>query len=111
MGTRGPMPKATEAHANAGFARGAPKMPPGLSDEAKSVWKFVCDQIPEDRSSPADLLAIAGLSRWFAQWDRLMKSLENDPADARMQRQAASAWQLVEQSLRQFGLTMVSRAR
>lgn len=111
MGARGPAAKSPTPHNNAGFASGAPRMPKGLNPEAKAVWEFVCEQIPAERSSPADKLALLGLAKWFAHWSELMETLEVDRGDARMQRQAANAWQMVEQLLRQFGLTLNSRAR
>lgn len=105
------MAKAKAEHGNAGFTAGVPEMPPGLSDAAQKIWRFVCEQIPADRSCPGDALLMAGLARWFAHWDRLMTKVEEDPTDWRMQKQATGAWEKVDQSLRQMGLTLVSRAR
>jgi hypothetical protein len=111
MGARGPVPKAKPDHANAGYKRGIPKMPTDLTAEAREIWQWICRQIPKDRSSPADKITILGLTRWFVQWDRLMASLDQDPGDFRTQRQAATAWNLVDQACRQMGFTLVSRAR
>lgn len=111
MGARGPIPKAKGEVSNAGYRRGRPKMPDGLSPAAQEVWAYVVRQIPPNRSSPADKFSLLGLSRWFVQWDRLMTSLESEPADARLQRQAVNAWTMVDQQLRQLGLTIVARAR
>jgi hypothetical protein len=110
MGARGPVSKSID-HGNAGFGNGLPEMPPGLTDAAKKIWRFVCEQIPPERSCPGDALLMAGLARWFAHWDRLMTKVEEDPTDWRMQKQATGAWEKVDQSLRQMGLTLVSRAR
>lgn len=105
------MPGVKPDHANAGYARGLPKMPAGLSEPAQQAWNFVCKQIPEDRSCPGDALLMGGLVRWFAVWDALMQKFEAKPDDWRLQNQTAKAWEKVEQALRQMGLTLASRAR
>jgi hypothetical protein len=111
MGARGPLAQPKPEHGNAGYSSGLPVMPKGLSVKAKEVWKFVCEQIPPDRSSPADKLALLGLVKWFERWSALMELCEQDPTDFRVQRQATAAWNCVDQQLRQFGMTLVSRAR
>jgi hypothetical protein len=111
MGARGPVAQPKPDHANAGYASGLPVMPKGLSVKGKEVWKFVCEQIPPDRSSPADKFALLGLVKWFERWSELMDLCEANPADFRVQRQATAAWNCVDQQLRQFGMTLVSRAR
>lgn len=111
MGARGPVARAKPEHGNAGFSSGLPVMPKGLSPAAQEAWRFVCKQIPPDRSSPGDKLALLGLCKWFARWSELMDLCDKHPLDARIQRQATAAWNCVDQQLRQFGLTLVSRAR
>ncbi len=110
MGARGPVAQPKD-HGNAGYTPGLPAMPKGLSPEAQDAWKWVCKQLPIERTSPGDQMALIGLCRWYAKWVKLMDASDADPLDPKIQKQANAAWCTVDQQLRQFGLTLVARAR